>query len=391
MFCSCDEDDNKQRNEQGDKSKIKNDEMLFKIEQSEYVIGRIWCENSILGVMVIVPWLTGVITIFAQLAGIKLYMGNNTDVHNDTQTQSVVICEFIRKFTDIFGYLSISVFVMLFRVQFHSFRIQFVNKILKKHGLYHKNNLQLRSIVQSSFVANICCCSVFPSPSHQNYRVLTKQLESFTRARKMEQQKNGPYCTHILPNTLNASQFIIDMNQLLHPYKVYVKQFKYWIIFFLIFNFITYTLIAISTILYLISNNDTCNYSLIYYFHDWFRFSYFLLNWILVVEPISTNHSMLLSFTEYFNLQMVFSPTANEKHGHSENLDNEKEKILKYLEKIISSDSSPFEVASMIPTSENLTKLLIIVFITMAFDLFTSIGFISLNISTILKDIADII
>lgn len=374
---------------------IKRNEINIKFDRfdHEYINRRLCLETIIIFLLVSIPYISDLFLATNEMCS-ECIFGDSLRLSKFAQKHPY-IKDFYRisKIFSIFRLLSLMTIVFIFRIYYHLFGIEFKNKILLKYKLF---NPYLESVLFDSFciigctrrllnaICNCCCCNNEDNSDsmNSNNELLNKKekRQRKTTSKSSNKNKTSNVANEIelnvdnnLPFVLNHSNFMTDMNELFAPFNAISKIFTVWITVFLMFNVATYLLLLIATY-YLITdpnNDNSCEIHSAFYLHYWLELVSFLFAWLLVIEPLASNHRVLVRFRNWFGCHTIVK-CNNFQDNKMLQLHHialtEKMLIQEYLA-TITRHCSPFCIGPFAPTPQNLKSLLIFTFVTLAAEM----------------------
>lgn len=194
---------------------------------------------------------------------------------------------------------------------------------------------------------------------------------------------------------VNYNEFICDLNNLVTHFRETGNVFKLWISISLGFNGVVFLFFFISIWSQWLSSFDKCTSLNYLSLSHWFlEFLFFFVSLLLALEAMAYNHRILHRFNIHFVKRIV---VGTHEYDNYETYDNKKsmdeqetsgnvikenakikredtllaleqqKRIIKHLEYLVHVQS-PFRFWSLTPTYSNLTRLLVITFITIAYN-----------------------
>ena len=158
---------------------------------------------------------------------------------------------------------------------------------------------------------------------------------------------------------MSHNEFIERTEKLIQPYRRNTKEISKFIIFFLVLNILTFTMIIFSALKAFFHTGCWKNVEWEHYLHHLIELASFWCGWVFLVWPISQSHA---AFTNYMQEIQAMS------HGNPQ----EKSAIDSYLNGLL--HNSPFAITLMgTPTYAKMAKILYSVFVTMLFGILTKI------------------
>ena len=114
--------------------KVKKASNILEEHCNNYKRRRLQCEILLAVVMIAIPYVTGVVSTIVDNFVQDNVKGDTT--RNIELSDIELLCEI----SDLLRYPSLSAMIMIFRIQYHSFSLEFDEKILVKYNMYDKMN-----------------------------------------------------------------------------------------------------------------------------------------------------------------------------------------------------------------------------------------------------------